>query len=86
MGSKDESQEKAMKCVMCKHGETVAGTATLPLERGDSMIVFKDVPARVCENCGEKYFEDKIITSLLRKAEELADSGAEVDVRKYQVA
>lgn len=71
---------------MCKHGEAVSSTATLTLERGASTIVYKDVPARVCENCGEKYFEDDVVKSLLSKAEELVKHGAEVDVRKYQAA
>ena len=75
-----------MKCVMCKHGETVKGTATLTLERDSSTIVFKDVPARVCENCGEKYFDDSVVKSLMSKAEELVKHGAQVDVRKYQAA
>jgi len=44
-----------MQCVICKHGELDAGTTTVTLERDDVTLVFKDVPARVCENCGESY-------------------------------
>ena len=42
-----------MKCVICKHGETKDGTTTIILEREGSTIVFKDVPAKICDNCGE---------------------------------
>jgi len=75
-----------MKCVICKHGETKDGTTTVTLERGGSTIVFKDVPAQICDNCGEKYVEQSTTKELLRKANELILSGIEVDIRKFQVA
>jgi len=75
-----------MKCVICKHGETIKGTTTITLERGTSTIVFKDVPADICDNCGEKYVNDNITKDLLKKANELIKNGTEVDIRKFQVA
>jgi len=75
-----------MKCMICKHGETQKGTTTITLERGTSTIIFKDVPALVCDNCGEKYVEDKITKSLLQNANDIIKSGAEVDIRKFQTA
>ncbi len=75
-----------MKCVICKHGETTKGSTTITLERGTSTIVFKDVPADICDNCGEKYVNDKITKDLLNKANELIKNGTEVDIRKFQVA
>ena len=75
-----------MKCMICKHGETQKGTTTITLERGTSTIIFKDVPALVCDNCGEKYVEDKITKSLLQNANDIIKSGVEVDIRKFQTA
>ncbi len=75
-----------MKCVICKHGETKEGTTTITLERDSSTIVFKDVPAQICENCGEKYVDAKTTKDLLSKANELIKNGTEVDIRKFQVA
>ena len=75
-----------MKCVICKYGETVKGTTTVTLERASSTIVFKDVPAEVCENCAEKYLDEDTTKELLKKAGELAKSGTEVDIRKFQTA
>lgn len=75
-----------MKCVICKHGETKQGTTTITLERGSATIVFKDVPAQICDNCGEKYVDSTITKELLRKANELVSNGTEVDIRKFQVA
>ncbi len=47
-----------MQCVICKHGETQPGHATVTLERGDLTFVVKHVPARVCDNCGEEYVDE----------------------------
>ena len=75
-----------MKCVICKHGETNDGLTTITLERGSSTIVFKDVPAQVCDNCGEKYIDGKITKDVLNKANELVKNGTEVDIRRFQAA
>ena len=75
-----------MKCVICKHGNTTEGTTTVTLERGSSTIVFKDVPALICDNCGEKYVDDTTTKDLLLKANELIKNGTEVDIRKFQSA
>ena len=75
-----------MKCVICKHGETTHGTATVTLERDSSTIVFKDVPAKVCDNCGEKYVDEKTTNDLFKKANELVKNGTEVDIRKFHTA
>ncbi len=75
-----------MKCVICKHGETIKGTTTITLERGSSTLVFKDVPAQICDNCGEKYVNQQTTQALLKKANELIENGTEVDIRKFQVA
>ncbi len=72
-----------MKCVICKVGKTKKGLATLTLERGDTMLVFKKVTADICENCGEEYIDAKITARLLETAEEAAREGVEIEVREY---
>ena len=75
-----------MKCVICKHGQTKEGTTTITLEKGNSTIVFKDVPAQICDNCGEKYVDSKTTKNLLKEANKLIKNGTEVDIRKFKVA
>jgi len=75
-----------MKCVICKHGQTVAGTSTVTFERGDSTVVFKKVPSQICENCGEAYIDGEISTELIAEADRIIRNGAEVDVRNYRQA
>ena len=72
-----------MKCVICKDGETKAGMATVTLEREAATVVFKSVPAQVCENCGEEYVDDETAAHLLAIFEQSVRAGVTVDVRHY---
>lgn len=73
----------AMKCIICKHGETRPARVTVTLERDATTLVFRDVPAEVCENCGEQYVNERISASLLSQAEQAAQAGIEVEIRPY---
>lgn len=72
-----------MKCVICRQGETIPGAVTVSLQRGESTIIFKGVPAEVCENCGEYYLSQAITDNLLARAEEAVKSGAEVEILRF---
>ena len=72
-----------MKCPICKHGETAPGKSTVTLERDHALVVFREVPALVCENCGEAYHQEEVTRRLLQTAERLIASGSEFDVRRY---
>lgn len=75
-----------MKCVMCKQGETQPGTTTMTLERDATTVVFKHVPAEVCQTCGEAYLDAATTRRLLHILEEAARVGVQVDVRSYAAA
>lgn len=47
-----------MKCVICKTGETAPGKVTVTLQRDEATVLIKDVPAEVCDNCGEYYLTE----------------------------
>jgi len=72
-----------MKCLICRQDETQEGATTITLERGALTLVIKDVPARVCPNCGEAYVDEAVTAELLHTAEQMAAAGAQVDVRHY---
>lgn len=63
-----------MKCTICKHGNTKPGKMTAKFERKDAEIAVKQVPADICENCGEAYLSQEIAATLLNKANESANS------------
>jgi YgiT-type zinc finger domain-containing protein len=86
VGSGLQKEKALMKCVICKHGETSLGKATVTLERDGSTLVVQSVPAAICRNCGEVYVNEKTTASLLKIAEKQARAGVKVDVREYAAA
>ena len=75
-----------MECMICKVGDTQPGTVTVTLERGSTTLVFKHVPAQVCENCGEAYVDDTTTEQLLAAAEAAVKAGVQVEIREFAAA
>ncbi len=69
-----------MHCVVCKQDGARPGTATMTLERGATTVVIKNVPAGVCDNCGEYYLFDEMTDRASAKAETAVAPGAEIKV------
>ncbi|MCG8606525.1 type II toxin-antitoxin system MqsA family antitoxin [bacterium] len=72
-----------MKCSICRNGETVPGHITVLLERGETTLVFKNVPASICENCGEEYLASDTNSDLLNKANEAVARGVDFEMLRY---
>ena len=72
-----------MKRAICKNGETNLGTTTVTMTRGDATIVVKNVPAEICDNCGEYYLDDAISAKILSMAEEAIKQNQEVEVIQF---
>jgi len=75
-----------MICPICRNGTTEPGTTTVTLERGDLTFVAKQVPAHVCDNCGEDYVDEQTTRRLIDLAEEAAAAGVTVDIRTFHAA
>lgn len=69
-----------MECVICKNGTTKEGLVTFTLERNSVIIIFKNVPAMVCENCGDFYLTSETTEMLFKKASETMDKGVEFEI------
>jgi YgiT-type zinc finger domain-containing protein len=63
MGGKFYKEDKRMKCIHCQ-GEMKRGTAPFHIERENIHISLDKIPAWVCSQCGEVYFEEKEIEIL----------------------
>ena len=72
-----------MKCVICKQAVTRPGKTTVTLQRDGVTLVVVNVPAEVCENCGEAYVDEATARKLLRRAEEATRAGVVLDIREY---
>lgn len=72
-----------MNCVICKTGELNHGEATVTLQRGDTMVIIKGVPAEICDNCGEYYLSEEMTQRVLELAEMAVHKGAEVEILRW---
>jgi len=54
------------------------------MERGEATIVFKDVPADVCDTCGEAFVGEDIPEEVYEQAETAIEEGAQFDVRRWK--
>ena len=72
-----------MNCVICKNGKTQPGKTTVTLQRGESTIIFRGVPADICDNCGEYYLTDEVSSALMERAEAAMEQGAELEIQRF---
>lgn len=73
-----------MKCPICKHGTLSLGHTTITLERdGGFTLVYKHVPASVCDNCGEQFVDEATTAQLQSRAADSAKLGVQVEVRSF---
>jgi YgiT-type zinc finger domain-containing protein len=77
------TNEDAMRCVICKHSETAPGKVAVTLQRGESIVVIKDVPAEVCSQCGEYYLDDEAARRVMSMGEEAVKHQVEVEILRY---
>ncbi len=52
-----------MKCVHCQ-GVMKRGTAPLHIDRNGCHLALDRVPAWVCEQCGEAYFDEREVAAI----------------------
>lgn len=69
-------------CPVCKNGTLREGTTTVTLERGETLVIFKKVPADVCDNCGAYFLNEKTSKDLFKKATEAVNKGTELEIMK----
>lgn len=72
------------QCVRCQTGRLEQGTTTATIERDETTVVFKDVPARVCRQCGESYLSGDVVDRLQEEFESAYEAGIIVDVRRWR--
>lgn len=59
-----------MQCHFCG-GEMKKGKTTYTLNRSGYHLLIDDVPAWICSQCGEAYFEENAVDTLQKMTKEL---------------
>lgn len=73
-------------CSICKLGGLKPGKVTVTLEWDASIVLIKNVPAQVCENCASYFLDSETTREVLKKAENSIRNGAELEVIQMQAA
>ena len=72
-----------MECFMCK-GELEKKKVNYVVDLEKTIIIIKDVPAKVCKNCGEKLYDDETAKNIEKIVNQLKELTVEVTVVKYK--
>lgn len=72
-----------MNCTICKTGSFDDGHTTVTLERANTIVIVRDVPARVCDNCGEYYLAEPVAQRVYTQADEAAARHVQVEILQY---
>lgn len=75
-----------MKCSLCITGDCKKGTVTTTLTRNGAIVVLKNVPALVCDQCGHYYLDQKTTREVLKKGNEAIQKGTELEVINLKAA
>lgn len=74
-----------MKCAICVGGRTAKGFSTVLLEKDEAILVFKQVPSEICENCGEEYISSEVNRMLLRHAREELNRNVSLEMLNFSL-
>lgn len=55
-----------MKCTICKTGQTHPGITTVTLQRDNTVMVIRDFPTDICDDCGEYYLTKRLRAGCMR--------------------
>ncbi|MBF0204743.1 MAG: type II toxin-antitoxin system MqsA family antitoxin [Desulfamplus sp.] len=72
-----------MKCAICRNGHTEKGFTSVILEQNNTTLVFKKVPAKICDNCGEEYISSEVNKKLLNHARDEINRGITLELLEF---
>ena len=72
-----------MDCFKCK-GELKEKKVNYMVDLEKTIIIIKDVPAKVCIECGEQYFDDRTSENIEKIVNKLKDLSTEVTIINYK--
>lgn len=71
-----------MDCIVCK-GELNKKEINHIVDIEGHIIIIKNVPAEVCKQCGESFFENQVALRLEQIVEEIRSNKAEITIINY---
>lgn len=72
-----------MMCFMCK-GQLEDGFTTFMTDLGTCIVIIKNVPAKICSQCGEASFSDEVAKKIEKIINNLRNSISEVAITDFK--
>ncbi len=72
-----------MNCFKCE-GKLIEKKVNYMVDLESTIIIIKGVPARVCIQCGEQYFDDETSENIENIVNKLKDLSTEVTIINYK--
>ena len=72
-----------MECFKCK-GNLIEKKINYVVNLENTIIIIKGVPAKVCKQCGEKYFDDETTENIEKIVNQLKELETEVTIVNYK--
>lgn len=74
-----------MMCFVCK-GQLEEGTTTFMTDLGTCIVIIKNVPAKICSQCGEVSYSDEVAKKIQKIINTLRNQVSEVAITDYRTA
>ena len=72
-------------CTFCK-GTTQEGLSTFTTDLGDCIVIIRNVPSYICEQCGETYYSTEVMQQVYRIVQSVRETMSEITVVNYRPA
>lgn len=72
-----------MECFKCK-GNLIGKKINYVVNLENTIIIIKGVPAKVCKQCGEQYFDDETTENIEKIVNQLKELETEVTIVNYK--
>ena len=73
-----------MKCAICNYGKTLPGFVSIVLEKNGTTLLFRKVPAQICDTCGEEYVSSRTNQEILERASEEIKKGVFLELLDFE--
>lgn len=75
-----------MKCVICKTGTTKQGKVTVTVDVKGTIVVVRNVAAKVCSSCGNYYLSSETSKLIMKKVQQAVKKGVELEITRLYAA
>ena len=80
---KPDSNNSDDICALCG-GQIVVGEMTFTADLKTGLLVVRDVPARVCTQCGAEWVDHEAATRIDDYAQDMQAKGSQVEIVSYR--